>query len=163
MTPSHQEPKPLAATGTLEAMVSDQVLKIKVSDSDTWLVEFKPGQSKVEVTGTAEPAFLRNGLTVRFGGEIDKKGYLQEPISELEIFTPQGKNALGLFADKSPMAKPIGKPAPAPTRFAARSPASRSTKSRSSPAARKSLARWPKMSRSRSLPRTSIMSTRETR
>ena len=112
MTPSRQEPKRIAAAGTLEAVVSDQVLKIKVSDSDTWLVEFKPGQSKIEVTGTAEAGFLRPTLTVRFEGEIDKKGYLQSEITELEIFTPQGKNALGLFANDGPTAKPIGKAAP---------------------------------------------------
>ena len=53
-------------------------------------------------------------MTVRFDGEIDKKGNLQAEIKELEIFTPQGKNALGLFSDKSAAARPVGKPAPGP-------------------------------------------------
>ncbi len=107
----------LTASGTLDAVVSDQVLRVKVADSeDVWLVEIKPEQTKIEIAGTAEPGYLRHGLTVRFEGEIDKKGTLQEEIKELEIFTPQGKNALGLFSvgDKSPTAKPVAKPAPGP-------------------------------------------------
>ncbi|HEX4145594.1 MAG TPA: hypothetical protein VHY91_18960 [Pirellulales bacterium] len=101
----------LKASGTIEEMTSEQELRLKVSDSEIWLVEIKP-ETKVEVTGTAESAFLRPGLHVRFDGEIDKKGNLQADIGELEIFTPQGKNGLGLFADNSPTAKPIAKAAP---------------------------------------------------
>jgi len=100
----------LKASGTIEE-VSDQMLRIKVSDSEIWLVEVKP-ETKIEVTGTAEPGFLRSGLHVRFEGEIDKKGNLQADIDELEIFTPQGKNGLGLFSDSSLTAKPIAKAPP---------------------------------------------------
>ena len=153
----------LSVSGTLEALVSDQALRLKVADSeDVWLVEIKPEETKIEISGTAEPAFLRHGLHVRFDGEIDKKGNLQEEIKELEIFTPQGKNALGLFSEKGATAKPIVKPAPAPTRFAQKSPASKNTISRSPPATRKSSAPLPKTSRSSSRPTTSLMSTRET-
>jgi hypothetical protein len=101
----------LKATGTIDAVISEQEVRIKVSDSEIWMVEVKP-DSKVEVTGTAEPAYLRSGLHVRFEGEMDKKGNLQADIDELEIFTPQGKNGLGLFTDSSPTAKPIAKAAP---------------------------------------------------
>jgi hypothetical protein len=51
-------------------------------------------------------------LHIRFDGEMDKKGNLQADITEVELFTPQGKNGLGLFADKSPTAKPIAKAPP---------------------------------------------------
>ena len=60
----------------------------------------------------AEPGYLRSGLHIRFDGEMDKKGNLQADITEVELFTPQGKNGLGLFADKSPTAKPISKAPP---------------------------------------------------
>jgi hypothetical protein len=92
--------------------ISDQALRVKCSDSESWLVNIQPGETKVEVTGTAEPGYLRSGMHVRFTGEIDDKGDLQSEITELEVFTPQGKNALGLFdpKDKSPSAKPVRKP-----------------------------------------------------
>ena len=106
--PPPQADEALKATGTIEEIISDQALRIKVSDSESWLVELKP-EAKVVVTGTAEPAFLRSGLHVRFDGAIDEKRNLQADIDELEIFTPQGKNGLGLFADSSPTAKPIAK------------------------------------------------------
>jgi hypothetical protein len=109
--PPPQGTEPLKASGTIDEMVSEQGLRLKVSDSEIWLVEIKP-ETKVDVTGTAEAAFLRSGLHVRFDGEIDKKGNLQSDIAEIEVFTPQGKNGLGLFADSSLTAKPIGKPAP---------------------------------------------------
>jgi hypothetical protein len=109
--PPPQADEALKASGTVEEIISDQALRIKVSDTESWLVEIKPEQTKIVVTGTAEPAFLRTGLHVRFDGEIDEKRNLQADIDELEIFTPQGKNGLGLFSDNSPTAKPISKAA----------------------------------------------------
>jgi hypothetical protein len=108
--PPPQADEALKATGTIEE-ISEQALRIKVSDTESWLVEIKPEQTKIVITGTAEPAFLRTGLHVRFEGEIDEKRNLQADITELEVFTPQGKNGLGLFSDNSPTAKPIGKAA----------------------------------------------------
>jgi hypothetical protein len=103
----------LAATGKVED-VSDDIVRVKVSDSDTWLVKINPGETKLEITGTAEPGYLHKDLHVRLTGEIDGKGTLQSEIESLEIFTPQNKNALGLFdeKDKSASAKPVKKPGP---------------------------------------------------
>lgn len=100
----------LSVKGTIDAL--EPMLRIKVSETELWVIQIKPDQTKIEVTGTAEPAYLRSGLTVRFSGEIDKKGTLQADVDELQLFTPQGKNGLGLFVDDSPTAKPIGKLAP---------------------------------------------------
>ncbi|HTU24176.1 MAG TPA: hypothetical protein VMF30_02190 [Pirellulales bacterium] len=101
----------LNAKGTIDSIQSDQLLKIKITETESWLIKVED-HTKIDVTGTAEPGFLHNGLHVRFDGEIDKKGNLQAEISELEIFTPEGKNAMGLFADKGPTAKPVGKAGP---------------------------------------------------
>ncbi len=143
--------------------MSEQMLRIKVSDSDMWLVEIKPGETKIEVNGTAEAAYLRAGLTVRFEGEIDKKGNLQAEVSELELFTPQGKNGLGLFVDDSPTAKPVPKAPPGKYDVRTRSSNSRITKSPSPPVRRRFLEPLPRSRRSRSSPTTSATSTRETR
>ena len=101
----------LAATGKIEG-VSDEGVRVKVSDSDTWDVKINPGETKLEITGTAEPGYLHKDIHVRLTGEIDAKGNLQNEIESLEVFTPQNKNSLGLFdeKDKSATAKPVKKP-----------------------------------------------------
>jgi hypothetical protein len=100
----------LSAKGTVAA-VSGEGVQLKVSDTEGWLVEIRPGETKIEVTGTAEPTYLRSGMHVRFVGEIDAKGNLEGDISEIEVFTPRGKNDLGLFNenDKGSLAKPLRK------------------------------------------------------
>jgi|GEM_PF-2153656 len=87
---------PLSESGRIEA-VGPGMLKMK-TDNAVWVVSIGRGQSKVQVEGTAEPDYLRAGLPVKFVGEIaDAKGALKGEIAELEIFSPQGKTAIGLF------------------------------------------------------------------
>jgi hypothetical protein len=94
-----QPPRSLDESATIEEAGEGKVL-VKTAKSEAWWIQFG-GETKVHVEGTAEPSYLRAGLTVKLTGEIDKKGALQEDIKELEVFTPQGKNALGFFADSS--------------------------------------------------------------
>jgi hypothetical protein len=47
---------------------------------------------KIDVTGTAEPAFLKSGLLVKFNAQLDKKGRATAPVNELEIVTLQTAN-----------------------------------------------------------------------
>lgn len=75
-----------------------------------WVVQIIPRRTVVKITGTAEPGFLRPGICVRFSGAVNDKGVLSEELSELEIYTPEGRNSMGTFpsgADEN--AKPIGK------------------------------------------------------
>ena len=44
---------------------------------------------KIDVTGTADPAFLKSGLLVKFNAQLDKKGRATAPLNELEIVTMQ--------------------------------------------------------------------------
>jgi hypothetical protein len=60
-------------------------------------VQVVPLQCDVQVTGTADRSFLQPGLFVKFSGEMDAKGVLQDELKELEIFTPKGKNVTGIF------------------------------------------------------------------
>lgn len=97
----------LTASGKVEH-ASEEGVQVKVSDTDTWFVQVRPGETKIEVTGAAEPAYIRFGLHVRLAGEIDAKGNLQSEIKEIEIFTPQNKNSLGLFDSTKKLVKKPG-------------------------------------------------------
>ena len=94
---SAQEGKKLEETGTVKEVDGPRFHMI-TTKTDAWWIQIVPG-TKLHVTGTAEVGYLRQGLTVRFAGEFDKKGALQGDIKEIEVFTPQGKNGLGIFLD----------------------------------------------------------------
>jgi len=97
--------KTLEESGTIEA-VAQGGFRMKTGKSETWNISLKQG-AKVQVDGNAETSYLRAGLNVRFKGEVDKKGVLQAEVTELEIFTPQGKSAFGFFEESGADAKPI--------------------------------------------------------
>jgi hypothetical protein len=99
------QPKTLEETGTIESVAQGGFI-MKTAKSETWNIQLKPG-AKVLVDGNAETNYLRPGLNIRLTGEIDKKGALQAEVTELEIFTPQGKTGNGFFADGAPDAKPV--------------------------------------------------------
>jgi hypothetical protein len=104
-----QAPKTLEESGTVQGVI-DGKIQFETAKSETWLIQLG-GETKLHVEGTAELSYLRGGLAVRFTGEFDKKGALKDDIKEIEIFTPQGKNGLGLFADAS-ADKPVRNAAP---------------------------------------------------
>ncbi len=66
----------------------------------SWKV--KPDKNcKIEVTGTADPDFLKPGLWVKFNADFDKKNKATAPVNELEIVdqhtamvTEKGKSGL---------------------------------------------------------------------
>ncbi len=72
--------------GTVDAVVPGG-LRVNAAGAN-WLVKFDKN-CKIEVTGSADPSFLRPGLLVRFTADIDKKGKTTAPLNELEIVSPQ--------------------------------------------------------------------------
>ncbi len=105
-----QAPKTLEDSGTIKEVSDGQIQFETTKNSEMWWIQLS-GETKLRVEGTAEISYLRGGLAVRFTGEFDKKGALQEDIKELEIFTPQGKNGLGFFSDSN-SEKPVRNAAP---------------------------------------------------
>lgn len=81
--------------GTLEAIQGD-AMQMRDSKSEPWLLRIG-ADTTVTVEGEAERDCLRPGLFVQFTGKIDKKGHLEEPLSEIEITSAQAKASLGLF------------------------------------------------------------------
>jgi hypothetical protein len=93
-------------TGTLEA-VEEGLIQIRDSKTEAWLLQIV-AETKITIEGEAERDYLRPGLAVQFTGKIDKKGALQKPLGEIELFSPKGKLSIGLFpeGDDGPDAKP---------------------------------------------------------
>lgn len=86
--------------------VGSSMVSLKSANDHIWLVRVDP-KTKLQVDGTAEAGYLHSGLNVKFSGEIDKKGVLQSEIKQIEIFTPQDKRSIGLFAEGAQDAKPV--------------------------------------------------------
>jgi hypothetical protein len=92
--------------GTLEA-IQGNAMQIRDSKSEPWLLSLGP-DTIVTVEGDAERDCLRPGLFVQFTGKINKKGQLEEPLSEIEITSAQAKAAMGIFPpDDTDGLKPV--------------------------------------------------------
>jgi hypothetical protein len=81
--------------GTLEAIQGD-AMQMRDSKSEPWLLSIV-ADTKVTVEGEAERDCLRPGLFVQFTAKINKKGRLEEPLSEIEITSAQAKASMGIF------------------------------------------------------------------
>jgi hypothetical protein len=76
----------LDGAGTVEGVAAG-ALKVNVNGMQGVV---QPGpKCRVEVTGLADPEFLRPGLLVRFSAEIGKNGKATAPLNTLEIVTPK--------------------------------------------------------------------------
>ena len=81
----------------------------KLEKTLPWQIQVVPGHTKVTVTGTAEPSYLASGLSIKFSGELDKKGTaLPKEIEQIEILPPGAKP--GVFDTANPD-KPVRAPA----------------------------------------------------
>ena len=90
--------------------VSGGAVQLRTEREEPWIVKVVPGKTSVQVTGEADVSFLRPGQFLKFVGEIDEKGALQDDLEELDIFTPAGKVSPGLYQqgageDAKPMRK----------------------------------------------------------
>src|SRR5689334_17872383 len=74
-------------TSTLYKADNPGLIIIKSSSGDFWNVMVNR-DTEVNVEGTAQADYLRPGVSVRFFGEMDKKGVLKGEVQELQIYTP---------------------------------------------------------------------------
>jgi hypothetical protein len=88
-----QRPRPHKIEGSLENMAPG-LLNV-VTEQGVWLVGVNQ-QTLLTVSGTAEPSYLRAGLTVRFEGDFDSKGIPVKPVKEITIFTPRVTTDIGV-------------------------------------------------------------------
>jgi hypothetical protein len=113
--------RPLDDTGTLEE-IHDGVVQFRDSNNESWWVQYN-GETKVTVKGEAEEECLRPAVTyVELSGEIDKKGTLAKPVTEITIIAEQEKSKLGLFTPgkEDEDSKPVRSPGPGTYRIRGR-------------------------------------------
>jgi hypothetical protein len=102
-----QPPQMLDEKGFVEA-VSGNTVTAKLERTLPWQIAVIPGETNVTVTGTAEPSYLQSGLSIKFSGELDKKGTaLPKEIEQIEVLAAGGKP--GVFDSANPD-KPVRAP-----------------------------------------------------
>lgn len=104
-----QAPQPLDESGFVDAP-SGAGLTAKLGKNPAqWVISVGP-QTKVLVTGSAEPSYLHSGLSIKFTTELDKKGTaIPREIEQIEVFTASGKGSIGVYDSVNPD-KPIRVP-----------------------------------------------------
>jgi len=118
--------EPFEAEGTIEALAPGQ-LQINTNSNQKWLIALQQ-QTKVEVSGTATPEFLRPGLFVQFRAEFDKQYVAKDKVKELSVIMPTRDKPPGMWTEQAagaegerfgagvePGPKKPGKPGPAAT------------------------------------------------
>jgi len=96
-----QPPQMLSESGVVES-VSGNTVSARLDKTLPWIITVGP-DATVAVTGTAEPTYLSSGLSIKFTAELDKKGTaVPKEIEQIEVFTPTGKGAVGVFDSASP-------------------------------------------------------------
>lgn len=84
---TNRGPQPFQGTATITA-IGERGLEVADVNGKTW--KLAPDKNCViEVTGTADPDFLRPDMLVKYTAQFDKKGKASAPLNELEIVSPQ--------------------------------------------------------------------------
>ncbi len=99
---------PLEDDCTMEVYRSD-LLQVRDSKMDVWILRLVPATT-VSVTGQADVDYLRPGLSIQFDNELNKKGQLEQTISEIELLPD--RTTLGLFALDDADSRPVRNPEP---------------------------------------------------
>ena len=73
------------------------VLQVKTADGGQWVIKAPDNPQQMTVSGSAEPNWLSPGMFVKFTAVFNNKGVGQQPIRQLQVFTPGEKDQLGAF------------------------------------------------------------------
>ena len=93
--------KATTVTGKIEN-VQGNVLAIKIDTGHPYFIGLFPELSKLGISGTAEPSYLKPGMLVSFTADIDveKKGAeVAEPLKELAVISKSETNTPGVFPE----------------------------------------------------------------
>ncbi|MEX2118787.1 MAG: hypothetical protein WD847_04180 [Pirellulales bacterium] len=85
LVPAQEQPYlPFSGSGKIEKAVRG-FIQMKNDADERYVIGIHPMNTRVTVTGTADPSFLTNGLWVRFSVELNKQGRPQGELTELTI------------------------------------------------------------------------------
>ncbi|MFA8016195.1 hypothetical protein [Bremerella cremea] len=97
-----QKQEKLNLTGTLTAAQAP-LIKVKPEKGNTeWTIRVESKPDEIIVRGEAEKEWVRPGMFVMFQATLDKKGFGQEAVSEVSVFTPTPQIELGVTNSSLP-------------------------------------------------------------
>jgi hypothetical protein len=123
----------VSIAGTLK-QITPAAIGVVTEAGEQWVVQLdgRPRERKLSFVGKAEPSFLRTGMLVQLEGSVNKRGQVQEKVSQITVTSlregvevgiyPEGQRsrAGNLFSDDpedSKKKKPAPKPDAVPCRI----------------------------------------------
>ena len=96
--------QPTEIQGTLEGAMQGRLV-VLAADNRPWQVGI-PANAKEQVTGTASPECLQNGLLVELKAKIDDRGAIEDKVGELSIVSLSQERRVGLFPSEENAEQP---------------------------------------------------------
>jgi hypothetical protein len=88
---------PLQTTGTVDAVVPGYI-RILSTANQVWVLQVLP-TAKCQVTGKAKAESLAPGYYIRFVGEVNKRGAVEQKVTKLTVFSPSQSRQPGAEPD----------------------------------------------------------------
>lgn len=93
-----QQREPARGAGTIKGPAGAG-MEVQTDGGDRYLVQVEQQSQQIEYLGSAEHSWLHPGLIVRFTAIVDKRGKIQEPISQIDAITMRDGYVLGVVID----------------------------------------------------------------
>lgn len=88
-----QERQRMSIEGKLTA-VQGNIMQVQNKDGKEWVLRVDARPTDIIVQGEAEKDWVQPGMFVYFSGKFDRKGNGKEPVSKINVFTPNPENQL---------------------------------------------------------------------
>jgi hypothetical protein len=87
----------LQMIGTVDAVMPGYI-KVVNEAKQTWIIQVLPN-ARCQMTGKGTPEALAPGMFVRFIGEVNKRGAVEQKVGKLTVFTPSQVRQVGAEPD----------------------------------------------------------------
>ncbi|MEX1042383.1 MAG: hypothetical protein WDZ51_17250 [Pirellulaceae bacterium] len=88
-----QERQRMSIEGKLTA-VQGNVMQVQNKDGKPWILRVDSRPTDITVQGEAEKGWVQPGMFIYFTGKFDRRGNGAEPVSKINVFTPNPENQL---------------------------------------------------------------------
>jgi len=97
--PQQKKPDKVKIDGEFIA-ARGNLVKIKKGNEE-WLLKVTSKPESIVFRGEADPSWVRPGMFVTFEAKLDPKGFSEDPIKEVSVFTPGENTEFGLIEEGS--------------------------------------------------------------
>ena len=99
-------PPEVNAKGNIEAVTVGSIKMMTNANQPILVMVSSP--TKIRVTGTANPDYIRKGVYVEFTAEVSKQKTVKEKVRRLKVFSPTQEKGIGLSSQGSGGQKATG-------------------------------------------------------